>query len=370
MWLDILRLFPQVTILGPGRISGNGGRAKRSATFPGIRNLGTNFMSPASRFANNKAANANANALVNKSVNKNTDIEDYDEEIEDLDEDLDEGSDIESQEDDEEPEEVSKPLVTTGKLVEKPPQTPISSNSKIMRKSSEQLPRRPSRISGQEDIPMLPPTPPNTSPPASPCNPKTSPARPPNPLSNSAINKPPAASVTKTSTASINLMGSSVSVVQSITSSASNSTTPPHSRRGSYHRPTLSSEYRSSRSTYFNSEEVATAAAAAQRRRPSASGGSAATLTGSGNTINTTPPSRGSSHSFLGLSALQNSRSQHNLQKKDSISSTESLSPSPSESRGTPDGCGLDLVNSSPELLTKKGWLMKQGLTKEWHKYW
>ena len=58
------------------------------------------------------------------------------------------------------------------------------------------------------------------------------------------------------------------------------------------------------------------------------------------------------------------------LQKKDSISSTESLSPSPSESRGTPDGCGLDLVNSSPELLTKKGWLMKQGLTKEWHKYW
>lgn len=370
MWLDILRLFPQVTILGPGRISGNGGRAKRSATFPGIRNLGTNFMSPASRFANNKAANANANALVNKSVNKNTDIEDYDEEIEDLDEDLDEGSDIESQEDDEEPEEVSKPLVTTGKLVEKPPQTPISSNSKIMRKSSEQLPRRPSRISGQEDIPMLPPTPPNTSPPASPCNPKTSPARPPNPLSNSAINKPPAASVTKTSTASINLMGSSVSVVQSITSSASTSTTPPHSRRGSYHRPTLSSEYRSSRSTYFNSEEVATAAAAAQRRRPSASGGSAVTLTGSGNTINTTPPSRGSSHSFLGLSALQNSRSQHNLQKKDSISSTESLSPSPSESRGTPDGCGLDLVNSSPELLTKKGWLMKQGLTKEWHKYW
>ena len=133
-----------------------------------------------------------------------------------LDEDLDEGSDIESQEDDEEPEEVSKPLVT-GKLVEKPPQTPISSNSKIMRKSSEQLPRRPSRISGQEDVPMLPPTPPNTSPPASPCNPKTSPARPPNPLSNSAMKT----SVTKTSTASINLMGSSVSVVQSITSSAS-----------------------------------------------------------------------------------------------------------------------------------------------------
>ncbi len=27
-------------------------------------------------------------------------------------------------------------------------------------------------------------------------------------------------------------------------------------------------------------------------------------------------------------------------------------------------------MNSSPELLTKKGWLMKQGLTKEWHKYW
>jgi len=75
---------------------------------------------------------------------------------------------------------------------------------------------------------------------------------------------------------------------------------------------------------------------------------------------------------FPGLAALQsrNSSSQLVLSKKDSISSTESLSPSPSESRGTPDGCGLDLVNSSPELLTKKGWLMKQGLTKEWHKYW
>ena len=74
MWLDILRLFPQVTVMGPGRFSGNGGRAKRSATFPGIRNLGTNFMSPASRFANNKAANANA-ALVKSSK---TD-EDYEE---------------------------------------------------------------------------------------------------------------------------------------------------------------------------------------------------------------------------------------------------------------------------------------------------
>ena len=131
----------------------------------------------------------------------------------------------------------------------------------------------------------------------------------------------------------------------------------------------LNSEYRSShsqRSSFFNSEEVATAnasvSASTQRRRPSASGAS------TGSSINTTPPSRGSSQSFLGLAALQ-SRSQ-NLQKKDSISSTESLSPSPSESRGTPDGCGLDLVNSSPELLTKKGWLMKQGLTKEWHKYW
>ena len=137
------------------------------------------------------------------------------------------------------------------------------------------------------------------------------------------------------------------------------------------------SEYRSSHSqrpSFFNSEEVATAnasvSASAQRRRPSASGASTGSSinASTGSSINTTPPSRGSSQSFLGLAALQ-SRSQ-NLQKKDSISSTESLSPSPSESRGTPDGCGLDLVNSSPELLTKKGWLMKQGLTKEWHKYW
>ena len=51
MWLDILRLFPQATVMGQGRTTGNGGRAKRSATFPGMRNLGTNFMSPASRLA-------------------------------------------------------------------------------------------------------------------------------------------------------------------------------------------------------------------------------------------------------------------------------------------------------------------------------
>ena len=96
------------------------------------------------------------------------------------------------------------------------------------------------------------------------------------------------------------------------------------------------------------------------RRRPSSGSTTTSTIT----------PSRGSS-SYLGLAALQSrNNSQSQLSKKDSISSTESLSPSPSESRGTPDGCGLDLVNSSPELLTKKGWLMKQGLTKEWHKYW
>ena len=45
----------------------------------------------------------------------------------------------------------------------------------------------------------------------------------------------------------------------------------------------------------------------------------------------------------------------------------EILPEPPSESRGTPDGCGLE---SPTELLNKKGWLMKQGLTKEWHKYW
>ena len=26
--------------------------------------------------------------------------------------------------------------------------------------------------------------------------------------------------------------------------------------------------------------------------------------------------------------------------------------------------------NSTPEIMSKKGWLMKLGLTKEWHKYW
>ena len=139
--------------------------------------------------------------------------------------------------------------------------------------------------------------------------------------------------------------------------STSTSPTPPtHLRRASYHKPTLSSEYK--RMTNDNLDNITS-----RPRRPS-SGSSAVT---------STPLSRGSS--YLGLAALQNRNNGSNgcspmLQKKDSISSTESLSPSPSESRGTPDGCGLDLVNSSPELLTKKGWLMKQGLTKEWHKYW
>ena len=82
MWLDILRLFPQVTVMGPGRFSGNGGRAKRSATFPGIRNLGTNFMSPASRFANNKA-NANNSATIKNSVKTDEDYEEQDEDLED-----------------------------------------------------------------------------------------------------------------------------------------------------------------------------------------------------------------------------------------------------------------------------------------------
>ena len=134
--------------------------------------------------------------------------------------------------------------------------------------------------------------------------------------------------------------------------STSTSPTPPtQSRRASYHKPTLSSEYK--RMTNDNLDSIT------RPRRPS-SGSSTPLL-----------PSRGSS--YLGLAALQNRNNNGcspMLQKKDSISSTESLSPSPSESRGTPDGCGLDLVNSSPELLTKKGWLMKQGLTKEWHKYW
>ena len=47
--------------------------------------------------------------------------------------------------------------------------------------------------------------------------------------------------------------------------------------------------------------------------------------------------------------------------------------------RGVPDGCGLEVspvplsipIPSPHELLNlKKGWLMKQGLTKEWQKHW
>ena len=58
----------------------------------------------------------------------------------------------------------------------------------------------------------------------------------------------------------------------------------------------------------------------------------------------------------------------NNTNSNNSIHDEEILpEPGPNESRGTPDGCGLD---SPAELLNKKGWLMKQGLTKEWHKYW
>ena len=48
--------------------------------------------------------------------------------------------------------------------------------------------------------------------------------------------------------------------------------------------------------------------------------------------------------------------------------------------RGVPDGCGLEISAPTPtsvpipsphELLNlKKGWLMKQGLAKEWQKHW
>ena len=73
MWLDILRLFPTATVLGQGRATGNGGRAKRSATFPGIR-----IMSPASRFANNKAIamTNNKNEINNEEQNPSEDQED------------------------------------------------------------------------------------------------------------------------------------------------------------------------------------------------------------------------------------------------------------------------------------------------------
>ena len=58
----------------------------------------------------------------------------------------------------------------------------------------------------------------------------------------------------------------------------------------------------------------------------------------------------------------------NNTNSNNSIHDEEILpEPGPNESRGTPDGCGLE---SPAELLNKKGWLMKQGLTKEWHKYW
>ena len=120
MWLDILRLFPQATVMGPGRTTGNGGRAKRSATFPGMRNL--KFISPAANYANNKAAAAAA-------ANKNRE-EDFGDEEEEEEEDFSGSESGDDPENEEEPEEISRPVV-----VDKPPQTPVS--SKIVRKSSE-----------------------------------------------------------------------------------------------------------------------------------------------------------------------------------------------------------------------------------------
>jgi len=61
------------------------------------------------------------------------------------------------------------------------------------------------------------------------------------------------------------------------------------------------------------------------------------------------------------------SSSYMSMMNNNSLQEEESLPEPPTESRGTPDGCGLD---NPSELLNKKGWLMKQGLTKEWHKYW
>ena len=294
MWLDILRLFPQATVMGQGRTTGNGGRAKRSATFPGMRNLGTNFMSPASRFANNKNAAIQAN--------KDTNEDDLDDDMDDNDEDLEE---VEN-------ELERKPSI----IVEKPPMSKTS----IVRKSSDRYTCR--RSSGsrleQEKDQDVPPTPPNTSPPASPYNP----VKVQSPMTARPPPSPSSTPTSKTSTASIILNSPSMS-------STSTSPTPPTmTRRASYHKPTLSSEYKRLSNDNL---DIGT-----HRRRPSASG--------------TSTPSRGS-NSYLGLAALQSRK----IEKKDSISSTESLSPSPSESRGTPDGCGLDLVNSSPELLTKKG---------------
>ena len=65
-----------------------------------------------------------------------------------------------------------------------------------------------------------------------------------------------------------------------------------------------------------------------------------------------------SSHSYI--SAMNNTNN-------NSFHEEEILPEPPTESRGTPDGCGLE---NPSELLNKKGWLMKQGLNKEWHKYW
>ena len=65
-----------------------------------------------------------------------------------------------------------------------------------------------------------------------------------------------------------------------------------------------------------------------------------------------------------------NNRSYLSIMNTSSLQEEEILPDPPTESRGAPDGCGLDNPDSPSELLNKKGWLMKQGLTKEWHKYW
>lgn len=180
MWLDILRLFPQATVMGQGRTTGNGGRAKRSATFPGMRNLG--FMSPASRLEKNLsrfdentnfelfpfrfANNKNAAMQGNKNTNEDLDDDNMDG-LEDEDDDLEEDEEANATNENE-----KRPSI----IVEKPPLTPISSSkSSIVRRSSDRFNHRRSSSGStrlnddkNEDVP---PTPPNTSPPASPYNP-------------------------------------------------------------------------------------------------------------------------------------------------------------------------------------------------------
>ena len=321
LWLDILRLFPQAA--GQTRqVVGNGGRAKRSATFPGLRSFGNNgaFGSQLNRMAAANSAAAAAAAAASK-------------------------DEVDGQDPPTPP--------TTSPPESSPEDSPVLKTKKISLAMIGQdalitPPLTPSSSSSASGATVLPPPPLKKS--LSTLSPASILADAPYSSSNNVKNryerskstadftpvakKPPAATIDPmASPPVIERNYSAMSIGQRINSSLSN------------RRAGISSNYSSSSlSSYSSSSSKRTSSCIGLQRAQSSS---------------SLPPS----------SLMSRRTSSLTVPPPKHIPDDEELLPDPpTESRGAPDGCGLD--PASNELLTKKGWLMKQGLTKEWHKYW